>query len=356
MAKFAPGETVRHMTRLPSDNALVTASPNIVEVLIAGGFLPPGAKVELLPMAGGVSSDVFRLELPDGPVCVKRALPRLRVAADWRAPVERSHSEVEWLRFARAFAGEAVPQVLYEDRAASLFVMNFFDPVTHSVWKSDLAAGRVDLGFAGQVGRMVASIHAGAAGQSDMAERFQTTSLFEDLRLSPFLRRCAEVHPDLASRLIDLADRTAAARISLVHGDVSPKNILYGPKGPVLLDAECAWYGDPAFDLAFCSAHLLLKTVWRPAYAPQFLQAFAALNQAYLEGVAWEPVAGLEARAAELAAAILLARVDGKSPADYLASDADRGFVRATARGLIAAPPPSMAELAARWTESLGAR
>jgi aminoglycoside phosphotransferase (APT) family kinase protein len=334
----------------------VAISSDIIERLKAGGFLPAGAAAELHPLTGGVSSDVFRLDLPGGPVCVKQALPKLRVAADWRAPVERSHYEVEWLRTARPFAGDAAPEVLYEDAAANLFVMSFFDPATHSVWKADLAAGRVDAGFAGEVGRMVAAIHAGTAGRADIAARFQTIALFEDLRLAPFLRRCAEVHGDLADRLVALADRTAVARIALVHGDVSPKNILCGPKGPVLLDAECAWYGDPAFDLAFCSAHLLLKTVWKPQHTPAFLEAFAALQAAYLAGVTWEPKEALAARAAELTAAILLARVDGKSPADYLRTDADRGFVRDAARGLIARPPADMTELAALWRERLGAR
>ena len=334
----------------------MTDAADIVETLKARGFLPADAAPELHSLTGGVSSDVFRLDTAQGPVCVKRALAKLRVAADWRAPVERSHYEVEWLKTARAFAGDAVPQVLFEDEAASLFVMSFFDPATHSVWKSDLAEGRVDVGFAGQVGALLAAVHAGAAGSAEIAGRFQTTPLFEDLRLKPFLRHCAEVHPDLADRLAPLADRTAAMRTTLVHGDVSPKNILHGPAGPVLLDAECAWYGDPAFDLAFCSAHLLLKTVWKPPHAMAFLAAFAALQRAYLKAATWEDPAALEARAAELTAAVLLARVDGKSPADYLRADEDRGFVRATARGLVAETPPTMTDLAAAWRDALGAR
>jgi aminoglycoside phosphotransferase (APT) family kinase protein len=334
----------------------VSPDADIVETLRRDGFLSSSIEVRLHPLTGGVSSDVFRLDRPEGPVCVKRALAALRVAADWRAPVERSHFEVEWLRTARAFVGEAVPEVLFEDRAASLFVMSFYDPATHSVWKTDLAAGRVDERFAAQVGEMLAKVHSGAAGSSEIAARFQTTALFEDLRLAPFLRHCALAHPDLASLLVRLADRTAAARITLVHGDVSPKNILHGPKGPVLLDAECAWYGDPAFDLAFCSAHLLLKTVWKPPHAPAFLSAAAALRSAYFAGVDWEDPAGLDARAARLTAAVLLARVDGKSPADYLQAKEDRSFVREAARRSLSGGGSTMANLTADWNEALSTR
>jgi aminoglycoside phosphotransferase (APT) family kinase protein len=324
---------------------------SIVEVLRAAGFVPPGAAPNLERLTGGVSSDVFRLQTSSGPVCVKRALGTLRVAAVWEAPTERSHYEVEWLRTARPLVGDAVPQVLFEDRATHLLVMNFYDPATHSVWKSNLAAGHVEPGFAAQVGAMLGRLHSGTAGQTAIAARFQNTELFEDLRLAPYLRHAALAHPDLAGRLVSLANRTAAARVALVHGDVSPKNILCGPAGPVLLDAECAWYGDPAFDLAFCSTHLLLKCVWKPAHLGSYLASLAALHQAYFASVDWEPVADLDARAAELTAAILLARVDGKSPVEYLQTESDRGFVRATARELISNTPTTLAELASAWAD-----
>lgn len=334
----------------------MSSETRIIARLEAGGFLPAGSGATLQPLTGGVSSDVFRLDLAGGPVCVKAALAKLRVAADWTAPVERSGYEVAWLRTARPLLGEAVPQVLYADPDANLFVMSFYDPASHPVWKTELADGRVDAAFAAQVGALIARVQAGTAGRPAVAAQFETTALFEDLRLAPFLRHCAERHADLAQRLIALADRTAAARIALVHGDASPKNILCGPDGPVLLDAECAWYGDPAFDLAFCSAHLLLKTVWKPAFASAFLEALAALRGAYLAGVTWEPAAAADARAAELCAAILLARVDGKSPADYLKTPADQGFVRDAARALIGATPATGEGLAAEWARRLGTR
>ena len=107
-----------------------------------------------------------------------------------------------------------------------------------------------------------------------------------------------------------------------------PKNILLGPRGPVILDAECAWYGDPAFDAAFCLNHFLLKCVARPAVADGYLRCYAAFADAYLGGVSWEPRAAIEARAASLLPSLTLARIDGKSPVEYLTDERDRQRVR----------------------------
>jgi aminoglycoside phosphotransferase (APT) family kinase protein len=157
------------------------------------------------------------------------------------------------------------------------------------------------------------------------------------------------VHRDLAAPLQALAERTAATRAALVHGDVSPKNILVGPRGPVFLDAECAWYGDPAFDLAFCLNHLLLKCLWVPEAAPRLLACFEALAAAYLQGYAPE---GLEARAASLLPGLLLARVDGKSPVEYVTEEAQKARVRRVARALLATPPARLAEVKEAWQGS----
>lgn len=113
---------------------------------------------------------------------------------------------------------------------------------------------------------------------------------------------------------------------------ISPKNILVGPGGPVILDAECAWYGDPSFDFAFCLNHLMLKCVERRASTPDYLAAFDALAAAYLAAVDWEPKAGLEARAARLLPALFLARVTGKSPVEYITSTATRRWCAASPR------------------------
>ena len=157
------------------------------------------------------------------------------------------------------------------------------------------------------------------------------TSIFEAIRIEPYLRATGRAHPALADRFEALAETTLATKRALVHGDVSPKNILHGPQGPVFLDAECAWYGDPAFDLAFCLNHLLLKGARTGAERALYVSAFAALSSAYLAGIDWEPGREVEARAAALLPALFLARIDGKSPVEYLTRDDEREAVRACA-------------------------
>ena len=137
-----------------------------------------------------------------------------------------------------------------------------------------------------------------------------------------------------------------------MHGDVSPKNILVGPTGPVLLDAECAWYGDPAFDLAFCLNHMLLKCLWVPPASDDYLKCFDSLHGAYLQGCSWEEPSELEARAASLLPGLLLARVDGKSPVEYVTEDSQKDRVRGAARTLLIDPPYRLQQVRDAWRRS----
>lgn len=301
-------------------------------------------QIALTPLAGGVSSDIYRADLPSRVVCVKRALPRLRVAADWSVPVERNRYEVEWMRVAGALVPSAVPALLGEDRAVGAFAMEWLPPERYPVWKSKLMDGTAVEATAGQVGDILGRIHAATADRRDIAERFPTGALFHALRLDPYLVTAARAHPDRAERLNALVATTAATRRTLVHGDFSPKNILVGPDGPVILDAECAWFGDPAFDLAFVLNHLLLKSAWQPQRQAGYRAMADALVNAYSAHARWEPWSALDARTAALLPALMLARVDGKSPVEYLC-DASRAVVRAFAREALRAPPASLAEL-----------
>lgn len=309
--------------------------------------------IEWIPLTGGVSSEIWRVELGDRTVCVKRARPKLAVAAEWNAPVERNESEVAWLEVAREINADAVPRVLGHRSDLHVFVMEYFDPDRYPVWKAELARGSVDEQFAAEVGARLGAIHASTARNTELAERFATDDLFRSLRLEPYLDATAAAHPDLAARLRELSERTAATRLALVHGDVSPKNILVGPNGPVFLDAECAWYGDPAFDVAFCGTHLLLKCFQAPTSREALLGSFDALVTSHSSLVDWEPLEDLQARVASLIPALLLARVDGKSPVEYLTAESDKDTVRRAAREMFDAGASTTDEVRDLWDRSL---
>jgi aminoglycoside phosphotransferase (APT) family kinase protein len=327
---------------LAADAALAEAPCIIRCALVNMEIVSADQLVVLEPLAGGVSSDIYRAELPQGVVCVKRALPRLKVAAEWNVPVERNRFEVEWLRVAGSVVPRNVPALLAEDRASCTFAMAWLPPATYPVWKSLLMAGAGEVRTAREVGDVFGRIHAATADRPDIAARFATDALFHAIRLDPYLVTAAQAHPDVAAPLSDLVRVTAQTRRVLVHGDASPKNILVGPEGPVILDAECAWFGDPAFDVAFLLNHLALKSVLRPERLPVLRAMSDALVDAYRAHARWEPWGPLEARIARLLPGLMLARVGGKSPVEYLVGHPAGETVRTFARGCLMHPTDSL--------------
>ena len=316
-------------------------------VFVSLGLAGPDEPVQATALTGGVSSGIYRVDLVSGSYCLKQALPKLKVAKDWNVPVERVFSEIDWLKTVHGIVPGHVPRVLGQDDAAKCFVMEFLGAEFRN-WKADMLAGRIDPEVARAVGDMLGRIHAATADDAALAARFATDDNFYAIRLEPYLVETSRAHPALADRLLATVKRTADTRRVLVHGDVSPKNILVGPDGPVLLDAECAWFGDPAFDLAFCLNHFLLKAVHMPQHADKLAECFGALKQAYFAHVKWEPANGLEERVAQLLPGLSLARVDGKSPVEYL-GDAQREAVRRMSIKLLQDTPASLDVLVAYW-------
>ena len=322
---------------------------DLIEPLRNMGLVKAGESTRFTPLTGGVSSDISLVEAGPRRFCVKRALPRLKVAALWEAPIRRNAAEAAYMRAVARWLPRAVPRVLGEDAEAGWFAMDYLAPEDHPLWKAQLLDGMVEPDFAAAVGRDLAIIHARSAADPNIPAAFANDDTFEAIRIEPYLRATGRAHPKLAARFDELARVTLATKRALVHGDISPKNILHGPDGPVFLDAECAWFGDPAFDLAFCLNHLLLKGAREDADRTCYGAAFSALAAAYLAGVDWESATEIEARAAALLPALFLARVDGKSPVEYLTRESERASVRRCAAPLIANPPRRLNDVANTW-------
>lgn len=298
------------------------------------------------PLTGGVASDIAVVSLPGREICVKFALAKLKVADDWRAPVHRNKAEYAWLKAAAACAPENVPELYGWSAADNGFAMEYLGGHDVYLWKGALLASAPDQGEAQAVAAVLSRIHAASAAPGFDRTPFQNRDDFYALRLEPYLNFTAGKHPDLASKLSALVDSLYAAEAVLVHGDVSPKNILFRNGTPMILDAECATMGDPSFDVAFCLNHLILKALHLPAARQALLASALRFWEHYAPGVVWEDKAALEGRIAALLPALMLARIDGKSPVEYL-SDQRRSQVRALAVPLITDPVRSLQDLVA---------
>ncbi|GLQ06844.1 phosphotransferase family protein [Sneathiella chinensis] len=320
------------------------------QFLIRGALISDEADIRAEKLTGGISSDIWRVDADGRSFVLKQALPELRVSQHWEAPLSRNDNEVNWIREVADICPAAVPRVLYSEPGANMFAMEFLEGAT---WKEKLLQGDVDINFASEVGEALGKIHQSTANVKRVAAQFAVPETFDALRVEPYIKATAKAHPDVAEPLLRLAEETLSAVQALVHGDVSPKNILVGPAGPVLLDAECAWYGEPAFDLAFCLNHLLLKCLVRRDKCEDYLAAFEVLHTTYLKQVDWEPAETIERRTARLLPALFLARIDGKSPVEYVTAEDDKARVRQTALPYIQVSPTHLSEFRNSWVRNL---
>lgn len=266
-------------------------------------------------LPGGVSSDIRVVDGAHGPEVVKRALGKLKVAADWFSDPARSATEVRALEAARELLGTAaIPEVLWSKPDANCFAMSRVDPRFRN-WKQDLLAGRVELNTAQAVGNLLGRLHGASAVAPDIAVAFDDRTYFRELRVQPFFETVAEKLPDVSAAILATAAAMGERRSALVHGDFSPKNLLVDGEDVVLLDWEVAHWGDPSFDIGFMLAHLWLKAM-RPGASPQALLGAA---RAFLRGYAEHGSADVEdVHLSRMTACLILARIVGTSPVDYL--------------------------------------
>lgn len=337
----------------PTLSVAEAAPPDLEDFLVRNSLARPGEPQRWTVLSGGVSSDIWRVDLPGRTICVKRALPKLRVQADWQAPPDRNLYEWRWFRAVRRWVPDAAPEPLAFDPERRLLAMAFLPAERHPLWKAEMMAGRVDVAFAGAVGERMGRIHAASVKDPALAADFASDEGFFALRIDAYLLTTARRRPEVGAEIQAIADRTAGLKLGLVHGDATPKNILMGPKGPVFLDAETAWWGDPAFDVASLLNHLLLKRLPVLGRARELNESFQALAGAYLGQVDWEPKAELEARASGLLPALLLARVDGKSPVEYVTDEDQKQLIRRVAIALLRDPPSTLDGVRSAWDRML---
>ncbi len=313
---------------------------DLLAYLRAEGRIAPDETPRFQTLGGGVSNRAVLVERPSGEGwVVKQALAKLRVPTDWFSSPARIAREAQGLRSLARLAppGTTVP-LIFEDAARYILAMAAV-PQPHENWKSLLLAGQVEPDHVAQFGALLGTIHRNAAGDPALAAEFADRSFFDSLRLDPYYRYTATQVPAAAPFIDALLTETWATRLTVVHGDYSPKNVLVHGGRLILLDHEVIHYGDPAFDLGFGLTHLLSKAHHLLARRATFAAAAVAFWHAYLAALGEIPwLAGLEDRVVRHTLACLLARVAGRSPLEYL-DDAERARQREIVVALLHEPP-----------------
>jgi tRNA A-37 threonylcarbamoyl transferase component Bud32 len=313
---------------------------NAVDYLASQGLIQ-ASEVRSVDLLGwGVSNTLVKVCTAGDCVVVKQSLPQLKVSEEWFADRERIYRERAGIEtLASLLPAGTVPRVLYEDKENFLFVMSCA-PAEGANWKEQLLQGQVDLRVARKVGATLGTVHRKTAGVESVRQEFLDDRPFIQLRIDPYHRATARVHPDLAGAIEPEAQRMLDVKAALVHGDYSPKNIIVAGTDIFLLDFEVVHYGNPVFDLAFMINHLFLKSVYNAPIRRQYFQAVDSFWQGYAEEIAssaelLQGCNSLEWDTVKQLGCLMLARIDGKSPAEYIDSPGTKELVRGTARTIL---------------------
>jgi tRNA A-37 threonylcarbamoyl transferase component Bud32 len=314
--------------------------------------IPPTESPTISVLKGGVSNRTVLVERPTGECWVlKQALPKLRTQADWfsdPARIEREAAGLQWL--SRIAPSGSITPLCFTDFDHHLLCMQAV-PTPHENWKSLLLAGRISEDHVTQFGSLLGIIHRrGRELSHETACLFDDRSFFESLRIEPYYDYTASQVPAAGPFLDQLVTDTRARRLTVVHGDYSPKNVLIHKQQLVLLDHEVIHFGDPAFDVGFAMAHFLSKAHHLPQHRPAFAAAATRFWTAYTsEFVA---ASGKNDICVRHSLGCLLARVAGRSPLEYLDWE-EREQQKRVVVELMQRPPGSIDALAQEFVQRI---
>jgi 5-methylthioribose kinase len=298
-------------------------------------------------LRGGVSNRTVLVEREIGQSWViKQALPKLRVAVDWFSDPRRIEREALGLQhLARLAPPGTITPLIFEDPSHNLLAMEAV-PRPHENWKTLLLAGQINSDHVHQFATLLATVHRrGYEDRIQLAPIFSDRSFFESLRIEPYYLYTAIEVAEAREFLKALVTDTRLRRLTLVHGDYSPKNILVHDDRLILLDHEVIHFGDPAFDLGFSMTHFLSKGHHLPAHRKAFADAARSYWQTYRQTLGNPRWTGdLEEFAIRHTLGCLLARVAGRSPLEYLTA-IEKSWQRAVVLTMMTNVPATIDDL-----------
>jgi tRNA A-37 threonylcarbamoyl transferase component Bud32 len=327
---------------------------NIGDYLLANGLIDSGEEVSIEPIGGfwggmGVSSTLIRVMRARDSFVLKQPLAELAVKEYWPCETDRIRKERDCIEALAGIIGDdLVPKVMFFDEANDVLVLELIPP-DWQLWKTQLLAGVLDERVPRAAGEVIASIHNKTYKSEAIEQKFCDLSVFTQLRIDPYYKTTAARNPDVAA-LIELElQRVLDSRVCLVLGDFSPKNIFTKDGRVILLDHEIAHYGEPTVDFAFCLNHLLLKfmhfSLERGKMEETYLDVARIYCDAYFENVRFSDKETIDRVSVPSLGCFMLARIDGKSPVEYITSDETRRVVRTISKKILSDGYNGMAEV-----------
>jgi 5-methylthioribose kinase len=339
-------------------NLLLSAS-NVQDYLAEHGLWPRGAPIFIRELGGGVSNTVLLVEgkAPGGEEMrwvVKQSLEKLRVQDDWRSERRRIFREAEAIQALSPVLGRgAVPQVVHVGFENYLFIMTAAPPGS-VMWKEALLDGRVDMGVARQAGTLLALMNTSSQHDPSFRTLFAERTVFDQLRIDPYYRTTAARHHDVRPVIEKLIEDSWQIRTAIVHGDFSPKNLLVQGNHIFLIDFEVVHWGDPAFDAGFLLNHLFLKAFHQPRLGQHYFSAVREFWRELLRGSEKAALEDFENMTLRHLGALMLARIDGKSPVEYIRDEMTKERVRRFAKRLLLEGPRRLEETLAAAQKAAG--
>jgi 5-methylthioribose kinase len=317
---------------------------NVRDYLVEKGIVDESADLDVYEIPGGVSSTVIMITLDNKRMVIKQALHKLKVKAEWYAPLWRSHVEQECIEYLSSILPEgSVPEILLKDYENYLFMMSCA-PEGAEPWKTDLLKGSVNQEIAKKIGLILATIQNNTAGNSTVERLFEKNDIYIAGRIDPYYRALQEIYPQLREKIESLIQMSLNTRMVLTLGDYSPKNMLVREEQVMVIDHEAAHWGDPYYDSAFFLNHLFLKSVHNADIRDHYFQAVNNFWEAYAATLEHLDIDDLERGVVRHLGGLLLARVDGKSVAEYLDEDA-KEVLRGVSREIILGEYEQLADI-----------
>ena len=265
----------------------------------------------------GVSSDIWHVKTSKNEYCIKRALAKLTVKEDWFAPIDRSNFEVKYFHYCKKIIPNSFPKILGHDEKNFILAMEWFDNKKFIVWKKRLLEKSVSLKDGKRIGKLLGEIHKFFYKKKKYKKIFLNDKTFYDIRIEPYLVFTSKFYPEFSEHYKTTINFLKKNKSTVIHGDFSPKNILLGKNYPVILDAETACWGNPAFDLAFLNNHIILKSMLNKEIFKSYLKLGKNILATYMANFPIVNNKKFIKNFIILQALLILARVDGKSPVEY---------------------------------------